>query len=86
MNEKQNADKGELMGVTTGEIKSVTTPRKRAATLNLRVTPQEKEDIERCAAALGMTQTELVLNGVGIIKGMIEKHRENQERRESWRD
>ncbi|MCM1543449.1 MAG: hypothetical protein NC121_19660, partial [Blautia sp.] len=39
------------------------------------------KDIEHCAAALGMTQTEVVLNGVGIIRGMIEKHREDQERR-----
>ncbi|MCM1213292.1 MAG: hypothetical protein NC331_11430 [Lachnospiraceae bacterium] len=71
----------ETVDVTTGKEKNVTTPRKRTVTLNLRVTPGEKKDIERCAAALGMTQTELVLNGVGIIRGMIEKHRENQKRR-----
>lgn len=66
------------MDVTTGKNKDVTTPRKRNVPLNLRVTPGEKKEIECCAAALGMTQTELVMNGVHIIDGMIKKHKEKQ--------
>lgn len=68
----------QMAGVTTVKSKNVTTQRNRDVTLNLRVTPGEKKEIERCAAVLGMTQTELVLNGVKIISGMIEKHKEKQ--------
>lgn len=66
------------MDVTTGKERNVTTQRTRNIPLNLRVTKEEKRKIERCASVLGMTQTELVMNGVGIISGMIDKHRENQ--------
>lgn len=66
------------MDVTTEKEKNVTTRRARNITLNLRITREEKREIERCASVLGMTRTELVMNGVGIISGMIEKHRENQ--------
>ena len=64
--------------VTTEKNKNVTTRRARSVTLNLRITPEEKKNIERCASVLGMTQTELVMSGVQIISGMIEKHKENQ--------
>ncbi|MDE7045150.1 MAG: DUF1778 domain-containing protein [Acetatifactor sp.] len=66
------------MDVTTEKRKNVTTRRARNISLNLRVTKEEKREIERCASVLGMNQTELILNGVGIISGMIEKHRENR--------
>lgn len=66
------------MDVTTGKERNVTTQRARNIPLNLRITKEEKCRIERCAAVLGMTQTELIMNGVGIISGMIDKHRENQ--------
>lgn len=66
------------MRVTTKNEKNVTTLRKRAMFLNLRVTAEEKREIERCSSILGMTQTELILNGVKIISEMIEKHKEKQ--------
>lgn len=46
--------------------------------MNLRVTPEEKRRVDYCAAALGMTRTELLMSGAQIISGMIEKHKENQ--------
>ena len=66
------------MDVTTEKDKNVTTHRTRNITLNLRVTKEEKREIERCASVLGMTRTELVISGVQIISGMIEKHKANQ--------
>lgn len=64
------------MDVKTRETGNVKTVRRRDISINLRVTREEKKEMERCAAILGMTQTELVMNGVKIISGMIEKHRE----------
>ncbi len=66
------------MSVTTGKDKKVTTRRNRDVTLNLRVTKAEKHEIGYCASVLGMSQTELLMNGVHIISGMIEKHKEKQ--------
>lgn len=66
------------MDVKTEKMKNVKTVRARDVSINMRVTRKEKEEIERCAAILGMNQTELVLNGVHIIDGMIRKHKEKQ--------
>lgn len=66
------------MDVKTGKAGNVKTARRRDVSINLRITREEKKEMERCAAILRMTQTELVMNGVKIISGMIEKHRENQ--------
>ena len=73
------------MNVTTEKNENVTTRRHRNTTLNLRVTPEEKHEIEKCASVLKMTQTELVMSGVQIISGMIKKHRENQREAERSR-
>ena len=69
--------------VTTEKNKNVTTKRVRNITLNLRVTKEEKHEIEKCASVLGMTQTELVMSGVKIILGMIEKHKKQREEERS---
>lgn len=66
------------MDVKTGKMENVKTARTRDTSINMRVTREEKEEIERCAAILGMNQTELILNGVHIIDGMIRKHKEKQ--------
>lgn len=66
------------MDVKTEKAGNVKTACRREVSMNLRVTREEKKEMERCASILRMTQTELVMNGVKIISGMIEKHRENQ--------
>lgn len=74
------------MDVKTGKEGNVKTVRRRDVNMNLRVTREEKREMERCASILGMTQTELILNGVGIISGMIEKHRKGQRERRRDKD
>ena len=46
---------------------------KRDITVTLRLTQGEKKDLEYCAGKLGMTQTEILVKGLGIIKGIIDR-------------
>lgn len=52
---------------------------RRKETVTIRLTTPEKRELEHCAGKLGMTQTEVILNGVKIISGMIEKHQAKKE-------
>jgi len=70
------------MDVKTEKAADVKPQRIRTVNINMRTTQAEKHEIERCSAALGMTQTELLLSGVKIISGMIEKHKKEENRRE----
>ena len=50
---------------------------KRAVTVTFRLT-QEKNNLEYCASKLRMTQTEAVVKGLEIIRGIIDKQREGK--------
>lgn len=54
--------------------------------LCMRVTADEKTMIAHCASCLGMTQTDVIMQGIKIINGLIEKHREGREHDKRDRD
>lgn len=54
--------------------------------LCMRVTADEKAMIAHCASCLGMTQTDVIMQGVKIVNGLIEKHREGREHDKRGRD
>lgn len=51
---------------------------KRAVTVTFRLTQEEKNNLEYCASKLRMTQTEAVVKGLEIIRGIIDKQREGK--------
>lgn len=55
----------------------------RKETVTIRLTADEKRTLKRCADRLGMNQTEVIVNGIGIIDGMIKKHQERMEPRKT---
>lgn len=59
---------------------------KRKNRLDIRVTDDEKAMITHCASCLGMTQTDVIMQGVKIVNGLIEKHREGREHDKRGRD
>ena len=40
--------------------------------LNIRLTKQEKEDIEYCSDKLNMSRTDTIMKGIGLVKKEIE--------------
>ena len=54
--------------------------------LCMRVTADEKAMIAHCASCLGMTQTDVIMQGIKIVNGLIEKHREGREHDKRGRD
>lgn len=54
--------------------------------LCMRVTADEKAMIAHCASCLGMTQTDVIVQGVKIVNGLLEKHREGREHDKRDRD
>lgn len=52
---------------------------KRSRTVTIRLTAAEKRNLEYCASKLGMTQTEVVVKGTEILRGIIDKQREKME-------
>lgn len=66
---------GGRMDVKTEKGTHVKPQRIRTVNINIRATQAEKREIERCSSVLGMSQTELLMSGVKIISGMIEKHK-----------
>lgn len=50
----------------------------KSETMNIRLSIDEKKKIEYCAKRLGLTRTEVLMNGVEIITGMIMKHEKNK--------
>lgn len=59
---------------------------KRKNRLDIRVTDDEKAMITHCASCLGMTQTDVIMQGVKIVNATIEKHRERREHDKRGRD
>lgn len=49
----------------------------RDVTATFRLTATEKANIEYCAAHLCMTQTEVVVQGVELVKEIIDKRRQS---------
>lgn len=45
----------------------------RAEHLSIRLTKQEKEEINDCAEKLGMSRTDTIMKGVRLVKKEIEK-------------
>lgn len=45
----------------------------RTEKLNIRLTKKEKLDIEYCSEKLGISRTDTIMKGIGLIKEAIEK-------------
>jgi hypothetical protein len=41
--------------------------------LSIRLTKQEKEEINDCSEKLGMSRTDTIMKGIGLVKAEIEK-------------
>lgn len=51
----------------------------RRETVTVRMTAEEKRMLKYCAGKLGMTDTDVLISGIKIISGMIEKHQAGRE-------
>lgn len=51
----------------------------REVKVTIRVTQQEKQMLESCAGSLGMTQTQIIINGIKLINEMIQKHKKGHQ-------
>jgi hypothetical protein len=47
----------------------------RTKKMNMRLTEQELEDIEKCAETLGISRTDTVMSGIELLKAEIEKRK-----------
>lgn len=45
----------------------------RKEKLNIRLTKKEKEDIEDCSEKLGLSKTDTIMKGIGLIKEELDK-------------
>jgi len=45
----------------------------RKETLNIRLTKDEKEEINYCSEKLNLSRTDTIMKGVGLVKEEIEK-------------
>ena len=45
----------------------------RSERLNIRLTKQEKEEIEYCAEKLNLSRTDTIMKGIGLVKEEIKK-------------
>lgn len=45
----------------------------RKEKLNIRLTPEEKSDIQFCADALNISRTDVIMKGIKLVKEEIEK-------------
>lgn len=45
----------------------------RTEKLNIRLTKQEKQDIEYCSGKLNLSRTDTIIKGIGLVKKEIEK-------------
>lgn len=45
----------------------------RTEKLNIRLTKQEKEDIEYCSEKLNLSRTDTIMKGIGLVKEEIKK-------------
>lgn len=53
-------------------MKSHRNPSVKSANLNIRVTQQEADAVQYCAQQLGVTKTEVVMQGIQRIKAEID--------------
>lgn len=60
------------MSPRTGRPPIQSEPRKE--TLNLRLTKQEKNDIEYCAKRLNISRTDTIMKGIRLVKKEIEQN------------
>ena len=44
----------------------------RTEKLNIRLTKQEKEEIECCSEKLNLSRTDVIMKGIGLVKKQIE--------------
>ena len=49
---------------------------KRDRKVTIRLTAPEKRNIQYCASRLGMTQTEVLVKGAEVLRGIIDRQRE----------
>ena len=45
----------------------------RTVSLNIRLTPEESERIEKCAAATEQTKTDTIMAGIDLLEKRLEK-------------
>lgn len=45
----------------------------RKENLNIRLTKQEKADIEYCSEKLNLSRTDTIMKGIGMVKEKLEK-------------
>ena len=45
----------------------------RSEKLNIRLTKQEKEEIEYCSEKLNLSRTDAIMKGIGLVKEEIKK-------------
>ena len=45
----------------------------RSKKLNIRLTKQEKEEIEYCSEKLNLSRTDTIMKGIGLVKEEIKK-------------
>lgn len=45
----------------------------RSEKLNIRLTKQEKEEIEYCSEKLNLSRTDTIMKGIGLVKEEIKK-------------
>ena len=45
----------------------------RSERLNIRLTKQEKEEIEYCSEKLNLSRTDTIMKGIGLVKEEIKK-------------
>ena len=45
----------------------------RSEKLNIRLTKQEKEEIEYCSEKLNLSRTDTIMRGIGLVKEEIKK-------------
>lgn len=49
---------------------------KKEVTMTVRLTREEKAEVEQCARLLGQSNTETVVMGIHLVKEVIERHRD----------
>ncbi len=59
------------MSPRTGRPPIQSEPRKEK--LNIRLTKQEKNDIEYCSEKLNLSRTDTIMKGIGMVKEEIDK-------------
>ena len=59
-------------------MKNERNPYVKSANLNIRVTPQEADAVQYCAERLGVTKTEVIIQGIQRIKAEVDTRCSNR--------